>query len=80
MTSDNRTKYNLSTDVRGALSPMEQELCKMFTRVELRGKRDNIAPVLLTEEIQASLSLMKQWRSAAGMRESNKVFVCFALV
>lgn len=67
-----KTKCNLSTDVIQALEPMEQQLCKLFTRVELRGKCNNVVPVLLNGQIEDSIDLMMKCREDAEVRGSNK--------
>lgn len=66
-----KTKVDMSSDVQAGLSQMEQKLCKLFSRVEIRGKRDRVVPVLFTEHTQSAVDLLNSCRSDAEIRESN---------
>jgi len=68
---NSRTKADVSSDVHSGLSKLEQHLCTLFARVELRGKRDNIVPILLTEAVQTAIDLLIECRSLAGVKASN---------
>jgi hypothetical protein len=46
-----RTTVNMSSDIQAGLSAMEQNLCRLFSRVEVTGKRDRIVLILLTEQM-----------------------------
>jgi len=67
-----KTKVDMGSDVQAGLSLMEQKLCGLFCRVEIRGKRDRVVPILLTEHIQSAVDLLNQYRSDAGIYKSNK--------
>ena len=54
-----------------ALSPLEKELCKKLTRVEVEGKRGRCVPVLLTNEMKRSIDLLLATRRAFGIPEEN---------
>jgi len=66
-----KTRVNPSVDTEFSLSPMEQSLCKMFSRVELRGKRDRTVPVLLTVQAETAIDTIILNRSEAGVRSDN---------
>jgi len=42
-----KTTTDITADAVEALSPIEQNFCKLFVRIELKGKRDRTVPVLL---------------------------------
>ena len=46
-------------------------MSKLFARVELRGKRDRVVLMLLTEQIQSAIDLLVRFRTSAGVRKSN---------
>lgn len=45
-------------DVNVALSDRERKICQQFKRIEIRGKRGRIVPVLLTPAMQLALYLL----------------------
>ncbi|XP_069110207.1 uncharacterized protein [Argopecten irradians] len=59
-------------DIEESLSPMEKALCSTFERVEIRGKRGRIVPVLLTTTLQKSIECLMKYRDAAGVHVDNK--------
>ena len=72
-----RPQGAMSNDVLHSLSRLEQELCRIFERVEIIGKRGRTVPVLLDKEIQDSLSLLLPLRMRAGVPEDNTyLFPC----
>ena len=75
-----RTKVDMSSDAMKALSPLEQSLCKIFTRVEIKGKRGRTVPVLLTSTFLNATNVLIQFRSKAGVRQSNRYLfaVCYS--
>jgi len=75
---EQKTIISLSSDAMEALSPIEQSLCKMFVRVEVRGKRDRTVPVLLLPKMQASIDQLMKTRSAAGIRNSNNYVFAYS--
>ncbi|XP_059907746.1 uncharacterized protein LOC132457512 isoform X3 [Gadus macrocephalus] len=66
-----RTSTPLHDDVAHALSDIEKQLCKYFTRIEIRGKRGRKVPVLLTPAVVESLELLTKQRSACGVPANN---------
>jgi hypothetical protein len=72
-----RTMINLNSDVVLGLSPLEKELCKMFMRIEIVGKRDKTVPVLLSNQVQKALAVLMNYRAEAGIRESNQFFFAY---
>ena len=69
---NNRSAINLAQcDSIGALSALEKNLCKLFVRVELKGKQDCTVPVLLLPKIESSIELLIRHRTAACIRSSN---------
>src|SRR5688572_2436331 len=75
---EQKTIISLSSDAMQALSPIEQSLCKMFVRVEVKGKRDRTVPVLLLPKMQASIDLLMKSRSDAGIRNSNNYVFAYS--
>jgi hypothetical protein len=75
---NSRTSVNLTSDVNDALSPVEQNLCKLFTRVELKGKRDRIVPVLLTSRAQSAMDMLIRFRDQAGVRTDNNYVFAYS--
>lgn len=67
-----KTTADVNSDVHSGLSDLEQNLCKLFSRIELRGKRDGIVPVLLTEHVRSAIDLLNECRSYAGVKPSNQ--------
>jgi hypothetical protein len=75
--SDLHQDNNHDPDILKSLSPFEQQLCKMLTRIEVFGKRGRIVPILLTKSMKASIDLLNKHRSKAGVSEHNEyVFAC----
>ena len=64
-------------DINLALTPLEQKLCKHFSRMTIVGKRGRKVPLLLTPIIRESLDLLVQKREECGVLNEN-VFL-FAL-
>ena len=75
---ERKTRISLSSDAMEALSPIEQRLCKMFVRVEVKGKRDRTVPVLLLLKMQTSIDLLMKYRFAAGIRVTNNYVVAYS--
>jgi len=67
-----KTTVDASSDVHGGLSMLEQNVCKLFSRIELRGKRDGIVPLLVTEHVRSAIDLLVESRSSAGVKMSNQ--------
>ena len=64
-------------DINLALTPLEQKLCKHFSRMTIVGKRGRKVPLLLTPIIRESLDLLVEKREECGVLNEN-VFL-FAL-
>ncbi|KAJ8018491.1 hypothetical protein HOLleu_43490 [Holothuria leucospilota] len=63
--------------ISDVLSDFEKELCQKFKRVEIVGKKGRTVPVLLTEEMEESMSVLLSKREAAGVMADNKfMFPC----
>ncbi|KAL3886134.1 hypothetical protein ACJMK2_026150 [Sinanodonta woodiana] len=58
-------------EIGDMLSTKEQGLCKLFTCLEIKGKRGSTVPVLLTTKVQVSLDLLFQNRAIAGVEPKN---------
>ncbi|KAL3882846.1 hypothetical protein ACJMK2_029150 [Sinanodonta woodiana] len=58
-------------EIREMLSTIEQGLCKLFKRLEIKGKKGSTVPVLLTTEVQESLDLLIRNRAIAGAELKN---------
>ena len=60
-------------DIKNSLSPLEQHLCSLYTRVEIPGKRNNCVPVLMTDDQTHALSFIvnREYRQRAGIHDCN---------
>lgn len=54
-----------------SLTKSEQELCRVFHRVEIIGKCGNFVPILLSDEILSWVRTIIQHRSHAGVNDGN---------
>lgn len=61
----------INEDIYETLSPLEKELSKLLTRIEVRGKRGRKVPVFLTERMQESIDLLIKRRDEAGIPAEN---------
>lgn len=61
----------INEDIYETLSPLEKELSKLLTRIEVRGKRSRKVPVFLTERMQESIDLLIKRRDEAGIPAEN---------
>lgn len=59
-------------DIAGSLSPLERKLCKYLHRFEVRGKRGNKVPVLLTKDMKYNVDCLIKFRGTANILASNK--------
>lgn len=63
--------------ISDVLSDFEKELCQKFKRVEIVGKKGRTVPVLLTEEMEESMSILLSNRQGAGIMANNRfMFPC----
>lgn len=61
----------INEDIYETLSPLEKELSKILTRIEIRGKRGKKVPVFLTERMKESIDLLAKRREEAGVLAEN---------
>ncbi|XP_065127394.1 uncharacterized protein [Paramisgurnus dabryanus] len=61
----------INEDIYKTLSPLEKQLSKLLTRIEIRGKRGKKVPVFLTKRMKASIDLLVQKRVEAGVPAEN---------
>ena len=67
-----RSTDNLSVkDIADSLSAVEQVLCRTMSRVEIRGKRGRIVPVILTPQMVIAIDLLNSKRHAVCISEAN---------
>ncbi|XP_069380678.1 uncharacterized protein [Paralichthys olivaceus] len=59
------------TDVDWALSELEKNLCRHFSRIVIRGKRGRAVPILLTPNMLRALELLVNQREACGVLKDN---------
>jgi hypothetical protein len=60
------------TDVHQHLSPVEKQLCKVLTRVEIPGKRGRPVPVLLTAKFKEAVDHIIANRKTCGVLDNNE--------
>ncbi|XP_032382955.1 uncharacterized protein LOC116696235 [Etheostoma spectabile] len=58
-------------DVDWALSEVEKNLCRHFSRIVIRGKRGRPVPILLTPKMLSALELLVKQREACGVLKDN---------
>lgn len=61
----------INEDIYETLSPLEKELSKILTRIEIWGKRGKKVPVFLTERMKESIDLLAKRREEAGVLAQN---------
>ncbi|XP_067291008.1 uncharacterized protein [Pseudorasbora parva] len=61
----------INEDIYETLSPLEKELSKILTRIEIRGKRGKKVPVFLTDRMKESIDLLVKRREEAGVPAEN---------
>ncbi|XP_031147359.1 uncharacterized protein LOC116044389 isoform X4 [Sander lucioperca] len=61
----------INEDIYVTLSPLEKELSKRLTRIEVRGKRGRKVPVFLTDKMRESIDLLIKRRDEAGVLAEN---------
>lgn len=66
-----RDTSDLHEDVEWALSEVEKNLCRHFSRIVIRGKRGRPVPILLTPKMLCALELLVQQREACGVLKDN---------
>lgn len=68
-TSRNRTELN--PDIMMCLTELERKLVKHFDRVEIRGKRSRMVPVLLTPDMITAMDLLVKTRNQCKVHTEN---------
>ncbi|CAJ1048439.1 uncharacterized protein LOC119023775 isoform X5 [Xyrichtys novacula] len=68
-TSRNRSQLN--PDIMMCLSDLEKKLAKHFDRVEIRGKRSRMVPVLLTPDMISAMDLLVKNRHQCQVHAEN---------
>jgi len=58
-------------NIAKCLTDTERLLCKMLSRVEIRGKRGRTVPVILTASLLSAIDLLNAKREECNIRESN---------
>lgn len=71
--SNHARKVTHCEDIKNSSSPLEQQLCSLYTRVEIPGKRNNCVPVLMTDDQTHALSFIvnPEYRQRAAIHDSN---------
>lgn len=67
-------------EVEKCFSPFEKQLCRMFTRIEVPGKRHRCVPILLTAEMKFALDHLvdDELRENSGIESSNEYVFALA--
>ncbi|XP_026195542.1 uncharacterized protein LOC113148187 isoform X2 [Anabas testudineus] len=65
------SRVPINEDIYETLSPLEKELSKLLTRIEVRGKRGRKVPVFLTERMKNSIDTLNNIRDQAGVPAEN---------
>ena len=60
-----------NSEIESSLNTIEQNLCKILTRVEIQGKNSNNVPVLLTPHVKESIDTLLKYRKYVGVSEGN---------
>ncbi|XP_058471537.1 uncharacterized protein LOC131444863 isoform X2 [Solea solea] len=66
-----RNKSVLHDDVAICLTSFERKMCEFFTRVEIRGKRGRMVPVLLKPAMVTAMELLAEVRESCGVPSDN---------
>lgn len=67
-----RNHEELNPDIMMGLTEFEQKLAKHFERVEIRGKRSRMVPVLLTPNMIAAMELLVENRNQCQVLRENE--------
>ncbi|XP_051929371.1 uncharacterized protein LOC127605660 [Hippocampus zosterae] len=70
-TYQNASTNPVNQDIFETLSPLEKELSKLLTRIEVRGKRGRKVPVFFTERMKESIDVLIEKREDAGIPIEN---------
>ena len=64
-------KSGADVEMNKQLSKLEQKLCSSLHRFEVKGKRGNKVPVLLTDEMKKRVDILMEYRNTAGVLPTN---------
>jgi hypothetical protein len=64
----------IQPDIHKCLSKVEQELSKVMKRLEVRGKRGQKVAILVTNNMQETLSVLARSRGVVGLSNNRYVF------
>lgn len=67
----NAKRGTASKDLEGCLSEIEKQLCKLFHRLEIAGKRGRTVPLLIDDKIFEAINMLVAKRLQAGVAEEN---------
>ncbi|XP_044040966.1 uncharacterized protein LOC122870667 [Siniperca chuatsi] len=70
-TSEKASTNHVNEDIYETLSPLERELSKLLTRIEVWRKRGGKVAVFLTERMKESINLLIERREEAGIPAEN---------
>ena len=68
------SQVQMTSELRGTLSPLEDHLSSSLARVVIKGKRGRGVPVLLTPEVCNGMKLLVTSQEQVGVRDSPYVF------
>ena len=67
----------MNEEVTKSLSPFELHLSKIFTKIEIRGKRGRKVLLLMTKAVEKGIDILIQLRADVGVSEGNPyIFPC----
>lgn len=67
----NADRSSVNKDIFETLTPLEKELSKTLTRIEIRGKRGRKVPILLPDRTKVSIDFLIEKRKEAGVPDQN---------
>ena len=67
--------FNVTSELKEALSPFERELCLTHDRVEIVGKRGSRVPILLTQSMKQYLIHLVENRNKVGVKDTQHLFI-----
>ena len=62
---------DINEEVKKSLSAFEVQLCRSFTKIDVRGKRGRKVALLLTKEVESGINLMIKMKSDVGVHVEN---------
>lgn len=64
-------KKGTDEEISNYLTPLEKKLCNQFFRLEVKGKRGNKVPILLTDETKSIIDLLMETRKSVEILPEN---------